>query len=77
MTREETIRQLYDAIDTLPPRSRELILLNLQGKDNAEAAEAMGISLNTVKSLKKTAYSALRDILGKDFYNALLILLTL
>lgn len=37
----------------------------------------MGISLNTVKSLKKTAYSALRDILGKDFYNALLILLTL
>lgn len=77
VTREETIRQLYDAIDTLPPRSRELILLNLQGKDNAEAAEAMGISLNTVKSLKKTAYSALRDILGKDFYNALLILLTL
>ena len=75
VTREETIRILYAAIDKLPPRAREVILLNLEGKDNNEVAESLHISLNTVKSLKKSAYVILRKLLAKDYYLILLMLL--
>ena len=66
---------LYKAIDQLPPRAREVILLNLDGKDNNEVAQVLNISLNTVKTLKKTAYTILRDLLSKDYYLILLLLL--
>ncbi len=75
VTREETIRILYAAIDKLPPRAQEVILLNLEGKDNNEVAESLHISLNTVKSLKKSAYVILRKLLAKDYYLILLMLL--
>ena len=75
VTKEETIRILYAAIDQLPPRSRQVILLSLEGKDNDEVARFMGISLNTVKSLKKTAYAILRELLSNDYYLLLCVLL--
>lgn len=75
VTKEETVRVLYAAIDKLPPRAREVILLNLKGKDNGEVALALNISLNTVKSLKKSAYSILRKLLAKDYYLILMVLL--
>ena len=50
---------LYAAIDQLPPQTRKVILLNLEGKTNPEVAEELGISVNTVKCLKKVG---LRDI---------------
>lgn len=64
---QETIRVLYQAIDKLAPQSRNIILLNLQGKNNNEVAEELHISVNTVKSLKKNAYLILRKLMGKEY----------
>ena len=75
VTRDETIRILRYAIRQLPSRSREIILLNMDGKNNVEVAETLNISLNTVKSLKKTAYVVLRKILSKEYITLLICLL--
>ena len=66
VTAIETIRLLYAAIDKLAPQTRKIILLNLQGKNNNEVAEILGISVNTVKSMKKSAYNVLRKYLDRD-----------
>lgn len=76
VTFQETVRILYQSIDRLSPQSRKIILLNLQGKNNQEVAEELHISVNTVKSLKKSAYQTLRKMIGDD-YVWLLIFLTL
>lgn len=68
VTRQETYQALYAAIKQLPPRTREVIELQLSGKSNAEVAEEMDISLNTVKDLKKGAYATLRELLSKDYF---------
>ena len=75
VTRQETFRILYEAIDKLPAQSRSIILLNLKGNNNSEVAEALHISVNTVKSLKKSAYVALRKLLSKDILMILLVLM--
>ncbi len=74
ITYQETLRILHQAIDTLPPQTRKIILLGLNGKNNNEIAEALNISVNTVKSLKKSAYTSLRGQL-KDPMLFLLFLL--
>lgn len=75
VTRQETIRILYAAVDQLPPQTRRIILLNLEGKNNTEAAEELHISVNTVKDLKKAAYVTLRRLLSKDYFFVLTFLL--
>lgn len=57
---EETYRILYEAIKSLPPRMQEIITISLHGNKNNEIAEQLGISVNTVKTLKKNAYKELR-----------------
>lgn len=74
VTLRETIRILYAAIDRLPPQSQKIILLNLQGKNNNEVAEELNISVNTVKSLKKSAYMTLRKYVGKEYLWLLIFL---
>ncbi len=71
---EETYRIVYEAIDALPTQSRRVIKLSLEGKQNKEISEEMGISVNTVKSLKYKAMDVLRVAL-KDYYYVLLLLL--
>lgn len=75
-TRQETIRILYAAIEQLPPRTREIIQLNLQGMNNTEVAEELQISVNTVKDLKKSAYVTLRGLLSKNYFLILTFLLS-
>ena len=75
VTRQETMRMLYVAIDQLPPQTRNVILLNLEGKTNPEVAEELGISVNTVKCLKKSAYETLRGTLSKNYFVILMFLL--
>ena len=60
---EETYRLLHEAIERLPTRTREIILLALQGHKNSEIAEILGVSINTIKTLKKNAYTELRQML--------------
>lgn len=75
VTLHETHRILYGAIDRLPQQTRRIVLLNLQGKSNPEIAEELEISVNTVKSLKKSAYSALRTSLSKELSSLLALFL--
>lgn len=73
ITYQETIRIVRAAIQQLSPQSRNIILLNLTGKNNVEIAEEMSISVNTVKTQKKRAYKLLREILGKHYLDLLVL----
>ena len=72
ITREEMIATVRETVGKLSGRSREIAELSLQNKTNPEIAEALGISVNSVKSLKKEMYSKLRDML-EDEYLVLLV----
>ena len=71
--RNENYRIVYDAIDKLPDRMRQIALLALDGLSSREIAEELSISLNTVKTLKKIAYSKLREMVVDQL--AILLLL--
>lgn len=73
---QETLRLLHAAVSQLPKQSRKIILLGLEGKNNQEIAEEMGISINTIKTLKKNAYRFLREEL-KDFSPDMLFIVLL
>lgn len=63
--REEAIRQLLLAIDSLPPKLRELFLLAIRGKNSEDIAQEMGITLQTVKKQRQRGLERLRKELGK------------
>ena len=67
IARQELQEQIRQAIDKLTGRSREIAELALAGKSNSEIAEALSISLNTVKSLKKEMYLKLRGSISRDY----------
>lgn len=62
--KEEIYRQLFSAIDELPPRQREVFLLCMEGKKNKEIAEQLDISAETVKVQKRRAIAQLRGKLS-------------
>lgn len=62
--KEEIYRQLFLAIDQLPPRQREIFLLCMEGKKNKEIAAQLDISAETVKVQKRRAINHLREELG-------------
>ena len=64
----ETLKLLHEAIETLPPRSAQVIKLSLEGMKQNEIAEVMGIQLSTVKALKADGINKLRKILGPAFW---------
>ena len=74
VTQQEVSRILYDAVDKLPSQTRSIILLNLKGFNNTEVADRLGVSVNTIKSLKKSAYVTLRTLLSKDLLMILFVL---
>ena len=58
---EETFNQLFQEINNLPKASQEIMLLALNGLKNQEIADELGITINTVKTQKKIAYSKLKN----------------
>ncbi len=67
--KEEAIRLLHKAINDLPSQCKSVILLSVKGLMNQEIAGRLGVSVNTVKTQKKIAYSKLRNGLdGIIFY---------
>lgn len=74
MLEEEAYRLVTEAVDKLPLQSARIIRLALEGRQNKEIAEMLGVSVNTVKTLKYNAISALRDSL-KEHYCLLVIIL--
>ena len=57
---EETHRLIYQAVNELSERCRDIIRLNLEGLKNQEIADLLSISVNTVKTQKAIAYRQLR-----------------
>jgi RNA polymerase sigma-70 factor (family 1) len=72
---EETFNQLFTEIRNLPPSAQEIMLLALNGLKNQEIADELKVSVNTVKTQKKIAYSKLKESLGSHFNGILLALL--
>ena len=70
---EEVYRELYLAINELPSRSKEVILLYLEGKKNQEIAEILNLSILTIKTHKKNAFRYLRKRLGNLFLLVILL----
>ena len=68
---EEAIEALDSAIDRLPAQSARIMRLVVKGDKNQEIADQLGISVNSVKTLK---YNAL-NILRKELTGSLLLLL--
>ncbi|GHT67246.1 DNA-directed RNA polymerase sigma-70 factor [Bacteroidia bacterium] len=61
MDEEEIYRQLFLAIEKLPVRCREVFEMYMDGKRNDEIAEALNISIETVKTQKKRAVKHLKS----------------
>ena len=71
---EETFNQLFVEIRNLPPSAQEIMLLALNGLKNQEIADELNITVNTVKTQKKIAYSKLKENLGSHFNGILMAL---
>ena len=65
---EEIYRQLIQTIQQLPERCKVVFLLHMEGKKNEEIAQALHVSLETVKTQKKRAMSFLRKKLSPSSY---------
>ena len=66
LTRDE-LRRLEGAIDELPPRQREILLLHkFEGLSYGAIAERLGISKNTVMVHMMRALARCRDRLSED-----------
>ena len=59
----ETYRIIHNAIQALSSREKQVIELTLDGLKNPEIAKELGITVNTVKTLKSRAFKTLRAIL--------------
>ena len=71
----ESAQLIADALRRLSPQSREVLRLSLEGKSMPEIADALGLSLNTVRTVKYRALKRLSDLLSKDDFLLLLFLL--
>lgn len=61
---QEVHRMVIQEIEQLPEEQKRVVLLHLEGKDNAEIASIMKISVNTVKTHKARARKTLKLKLG-------------
>lgn len=65
---EEVFALLNQAIQELPAQCKKVFLLTLEGKSNPEIAQLLNVSIETVKSHKKTGkrilYGKLKDIVS-------------
>ena len=69
VTHEDMIDQVLKALDVLPPRSREVLeCVHLKNMKYAEVAEALGISVATVKTLLVRSLKTLRKSLPDSAY---------
>lgn len=68
---------IAQAIQALSPQSRQVILLSMQGESLGDIAEALQISINSVKTVKYRALKQLSKRLSREDFLLLLFLLSL
>lgn len=68
---EELHRLLFQTIEKLPARSREIFKLHLTGASNETIAHTLGLSIHTVKTQKKRAVHFIKEELGGLYLLAL------
>lgn len=73
ITKEETYRLIHDAVAKLPQQTGNVINLAINGYGNPEIAESLNVSINTVKTLKKSGYAKLREMLKDNAFSLLVI----
>jgi len=61
MDEQEIYRRIYAVIDTLPDKCKQVFEMHLQGKKNAEIADLLELSIETVKTQKKRAIKKLKN----------------
>ena len=61
---EEVFVKIFEHIDKLSLRQREILKLNMEGKKLTEIAAMLNVTYDTVKTQKKRAIEALRKSLG-------------
>lgn len=61
---EDIYIQLFKMIDKMPDRQREVFLLYMKGKSNKEIAEALQVSIETVKTWKRRGKEYLKENLS-------------
>ena len=64
MIEEEMYKILFEVIDSLPKRCKEIFELHLAGRKNEEIANLLNISILTVKTQKSRAMQILRTHMG-------------
>lgn len=69
----EIYRMVFEAVDKLPDKCKEVFELYLKGKKNAEIAEILQLSIETVKTQKKRAIKKLKDQLGSVAFSVLFL----
>ncbi len=60
---DELFILLHRALAELPPREKEVLELSIQGQKNLQIANLLGLSLNTIKTLKLRAYRKIRELI--------------
>ena len=65
---EETNQLLIQAINELPTQSARIMRLVLSGYENKEISQVMGVSVNTIKTLKYAAIRKLREYFNSNDY---------
>ena len=76
LVEEEAYRMFYNAVESLPHQTRQVILLSLDGLKNSEIAGQLGIAESSVHTLTKIAYKKLREILREYYYLVFIFLLS-
>ena len=62
----DTHDYIYEYVDKLPSRERQIITLALQGYSTEDIAEQLKMNYNTVRHYKKEAYAKIRNALKKN-----------
>lgn len=66
-TTEKRIQKMKEIIEALPPRCKEIILMNkLQGFKYKEISEQLGVSIKTVESQMRIAFTKIREAFKND-----------
>ena len=63
----ESSNFIENAVNTLPNKCAQIIKLSIKGLSNAEIADELDLSINTIKTQKKIAYKRLKPLLKNYF----------